>query len=187
MVSAEASTTKTWPIDRVLTSIAERPDALAALRRGVGRPLEESPDSWPYAMEVASGHQWREKPAHVTLGLFALHHQSQTPGSMNRSDWGVGRACRQLKYSRGSEGASEEGVERRFKAALASETLEALAVHLRGLVTLLRGATVPLDYALLYWQFCQWQQPEEREQVCLRWGREYFRTIEDEDNKEIAP
>lgn len=186
MVTTEAPTTKTWPIDRVLARIAQRPDALAALRRGVGRPLEESPESWPYVMEVAGDRQWREEAAHVTLGLFALHHQSQTPGSMNRSGSGLGNACRQLKYLRGSGGASEEGIERRFRAALATETPEALAVHLRGLVTLLRGAGVPLDYARLYWDLCHWQRPEEREQVCLGWGREYFRTIQDEDNKEIV-
>jgi len=187
MMTTEAPTTKTWPIDRVLARVAQQPGALAGLRRGVGRPLEDAPESWPQVMEVAGGREWREEAAHVTLGLFALHHQAQPPGSMNRSGWGLGNACRKLKYSRGSGGASEEGVEQRFRAALATETLEALAVHLRGLVTLLRGADVPLDYARLYWDLCHWQRPEERKQVCLAWGRNYFQANQDEDNKEIAP
>jgi CRISPR system Cascade subunit CasB len=183
----EPSSTKIWPIDRVLARVAERPDALATLRRGVGRDLEESPASWPYVMEVAGDGRWREDAAHVVLGLFALHHQAQIPGSMNRPGLGLGSACRQLKHSRASRGTSAEGVERRFKAALAAETPDALSVHLRGLVTLLRGAGVGLDYPRLYWDLCRWQFPAERGQVCLRWGREYFRTLSNSDSEEMTP
>ena len=169
------------PIATVLAQVAARPEALAALRRGVGRPLEEAPESWPYVIEVAGGVRWKEEAAHLTLGLFALHHQSQSPGSMNTTGWGLGRACRNLKRTRGAAGSSEEGVERRFRAALGSDTPETLSVHLRGLVTMLRGASVPLDYPRLYRELSSWKYPEQRERICLAWAREYFMTPSDNE------
>lgn len=171
-------------IERVLVRVAGDSGALAGLRRGVGRSLEESPDSWPYVLEVAGTQRWREPAAHLALALFALHHQSQASGSMNRDGWSLGRAGRTLKTRRGASGASEQGVEHRFQAALASETIDALGVHLRGLVTLLRGAEVPLDYPRLYRDLCAWLWPERRERVCLGWARDYFATPQGDKEQE---
>ncbi len=178
------SHTAAYPIDRVLARVATKPDALAVLRRGVGRPLDEAPGSWPYVIEAAGGKRWREEAAHVTLGLFALHQQSQQPGSMNQTGWGLGRACRALRFRRSSRGSSEEGVERRFRAALGVDSLTSLSVHLRGLVTLLRTEDVPLDYARLYWDLSSWRVPERRDTVAMRWAREYFRVTAEEEQQE---
>lgn len=175
-----------YPIQRVLARVATRPDVLAALRRGVGRNMDEAPGSWPYVMEVAGGSRWREESAHIALGLFALHHQSQDPGSMNRQGWSLGRACRVLKQKRATQRSSEEGVERRFKGAIAADSLTSLAVHLRGLVTLLRGEDVPLDYARLYWDLTSWRSLERRDRVALRWARDYFMTPSDEPPQEAT-
>lgn len=180
------SAAPTSAIERVLTQVTLDPSALAALRRGVGRPFAESPESWPYILAVAGYQRWRELPAHVTLGLFALHHQSQSPGALNKESWGLGRSLKVLKAKRGAAGASEEGIERRFRAALASNSLDSLAVHLRGLVTLLRGADIPLDYVRLYRELCSWPYTERRERVCLSWARDYFVTesgLHEEDER----
>lgn len=182
MTGAPASPTPA--IERVLGRVSARPEALAALRRGIGRSLGDSPESWPYVLEVSGSQTWREPAAHLTLGLFALHHQSQSPGSMSKEGWGLGQSCRRLRQQRGREGASEQGIERRFRAALASETLEALAVHLRGLVTLMRGAGVPLDYVRLYRDLCSWPYPDRRERICLSWARDYFATRSEEDEED---
>lgn len=178
------ATTTTYPIDRVLERIATRPEALAALRRGVGRPLDDAPASWPFVMEAAGGNRRREEAAHVTLGLFALHHQSQQPGAMHVRGWGLGRSCATLKSRRANAGGSEEGVERRIRSALSAESLTALAVHLRGLVTMLRAEAIPLDYSQLFWDLSSWRSPERRDSVALRWAREYFRvTVRDEQEE----
>ncbi|MGD1011149.1 MAG: type I-E CRISPR-associated protein Cse2/CasB [Acidimicrobiales bacterium] len=171
------------PLERMLAMAATRPEVLAQLRRGVGRPLEDAPAAWPYVIPVGGGSRWRENAAHVTLALFALHQQSQDPGSMNRPGNGVGKACRLLATARGDSGASEEAVERRFRAALGADTLDALAVHLRGLVTLLRGAGISLDYPRLYRDLCAWLRPESRQRVALRWARDFFNTPYNADNQ----
>ena len=173
----------TYPIDRVLGRIATRPDALARLRRDVGRPLEESPGSWPYVMEAAGGRRAWELPAHVTLGLFALHQQSQQPGSMNVAEWGLGRACGSLRQQRFRRGLSEDGVDRRFRAALAADSLVALSVHLRGLVTLLRGDGIGLGYRKLFFDLAAWESPSKRDRVALTWARSYFNTFSDDQEE----
>ncbi len=183
-MTSTQSVAPTSPIERVLARIAPRPEVLAALRWGVGRPFDQCPDSWPYVIEVAGSQRWREVPAHVTLGLFALHHQSQSPGAMSKEGWGLGRAVRTLRSRRGATGSSEEGIERRFRAALASDSLDALAVHLRGLVTMLRAADIPLDYARLYRDLCSWPYTDGRERVCLSWARDYFVTKPEEDEED---
>jgi CRISPR system Cascade subunit CasB len=181
-----ATEAREYPIERVLARVATRPDVLAALRRGVGRPLDDAPSSWPYVMEAAGGVRSREDAAHVTLGLFALHQQSHAPGSMNQPDWGFGRACRFLRQRRSTKGSSEDGVERRFRAALSAESLTALAVHLRGLVTLLRGEDIPLDFARLFWDLSAWRNPQRRDKVALRWARDYFRVTAEDERQEAA-
>ena len=174
----------TTAVERVLARVAGEAGALAALRRGVGRPLEESPDSWPYVLAVVGTRRWREPAAHLVLGLYALHHQSKSANALNREDWTLGRAGHVLKTHRGTQGGSAEGVERRFQAILASETVDAIAVHLRGLVTLLRSADIPLDYPRLYRDLCSWLSPERRERVCLSWARDFFVIPPEEREKE---
>lgn len=154
--------------------IARDPGALATLRRNVGRSFDESPDSWPYVIMVTGRARWREPAAHLALGLFALHHQSKAPGALDKEGSTVGLATRRLRASRGDSGASEQGVERRFRSALASETIDALGVHLRGLVALMRGADVPLDYSRLYRDLSTWLLPDRRHGVSLRWARDYY-------------
>jgi CRISPR system Cascade subunit CasB len=189
VTNAAANTTteaRQYPIDVVLAKIAIRPDILATLRRGIGRSLEDAPGSWPYVMEVVGSNRFREEAAHVTLGLFALHHQSQDPGSMNRSGWGFGRACRALKQRRAAGGLSDDGVERRFRSAVGADSLSALATHLRGLVTMLRGENLPIDYRQLYWDLAAWRAPERRDRVALQWARDYF-SSPTEDRSEEEP
>lgn len=157
------------PFVRVAARVASDNAALAALRRGVGRPVEECPAVWPYVAEAAAGSLRREPAAHTALGLLALHQQAQMPGAMDRGGWGVGKACRALGQRR-----PPEGVDRRFRAALAADDLPALAVHLRGLVTLMRGAAVPLDYRRLYLDLCSWGYPDGRSWVGMRWSRDYI-------------
>jgi CRISPR system Cascade subunit CasB len=132
---------------------------------------------------IAGGSLRREQAAHVTLALFALHQQSREAGSMNRSGNSLGKACRQLAAARGNIGGSQEAIERRFKVALGVDTLDALAVHLRGLVTLLRGAEIPLDYPRLYRDLCAWPRLEFRRRVALRWARDFFNTSYTADNQ----
>jgi CRISPR system Cascade subunit CasB len=102
---------------------------------------------------------------------------------MNRHGNSVGKACGALAAARRISGGSEEAIERRFRAALGADTIDALAVHLRSLVTLLRGADIPLDYARLYRDLCAWRHLESRQRVALRWARDFFNTPDNADSQ----
>lgn len=170
------------PMGELLEQIADQADVLASLRTGVGRSLDEAPSSWPYVVRVSQGKRWREAPAHVTITLFALHHQGKEPGSLNEPGRGLGRSALELRTVREAAGGSAEGVERRMRALMGADELDALAVHLRGLVQLMRAADVSLDYVRLYKDLCSWMRPEWRSRVCYRWAREYFQ-IEKQEKK----
>ena len=157
---------------RVAADVLNDRAALATLRRGVGRTLEDSPSSWPYIVAASAGREYRERAAHVALSLLALHQQSFAAGNASQTGWGLGRACRVLAAQRGPEG--EKGVARRFRSVLAADDLDALSVHLRGLLGLLRGAEIPLDYTQLFLDLSDWGRPERRSQVGLRWSRDYL-------------
>ncbi|ACU53926.1 CRISPR-associated protein, Cse2 family [Acidimicrobium ferrooxidans DSM 10331] len=174
MTTTSSTSTNDTLFRQVRDMIARDPGALATLRRNVGRSFDESPDSWPYVLMVTGRSRWREPAAHLALGLFALHHQSKTPGALDKEGSTFGLATRRLRTSRGDSGASEQGIERRFRSALASETIDALGVHLRGLVTLMRGADVSLDYPRLYQDLSTWLLPEKLQRVSLRWARDYY-------------
>lgn len=180
------TTGTTKRFNRMLERIAKKPEALATLRRGVGRPLEDSPGSWPFVIAAAGDHHYRQEVAHVVLGLFALHHQSQEPGAMNVQGQGFGEACAVLALRRAQAGGSATGVNRRFQAALAAETLTALAVHLSGLVTMLRDEKVPLDYSKLFWNLLAWGSLDYRNSVALGWARDYFRIVTNNEQEEAT-
>lgn len=154
----------------VLVRVEGTAGALSLLRHGLGRSTAEDPDSWRYVLRVASNH-WHEEPAHLTLSLFALHSQAKSKGSVDSAEWGLGKACRQLAIVR----KSWESTERRFRVALSSDSLSALAPHLRSLVALLRGENIPLDYGDLYCALARWESPTAaRGWRALEWGRQFF-------------
>ncbi len=157
---------------RVAAEVIKDRAALAMLRRGIGRSVEESPSSWAYIVAASAGREYRERAAHVALSLLSLHQQSFAAGSASQAGWGLGRACRALAAQRGTEG--EKGVARRFQSMLGADDLDALSVHLRGLVGLLRDAEIPLDYTQLFLDLSDWGRPERRARVGLRWSREYL-------------
>jgi CRISPR system Cascade subunit CasB len=147
-------------------------DELAALRRGIDREAGTVPALWPYYTTLTEdGRRTRALFAeHLALTLFAVHQQSKTL-LMHRDGIGLGTAVLCLKRS-GS--FSDDAVDRRFAAAATATSLAELAVHLRGLVTQLRGITQPLDYSRLARDLRDWQTPERAAAVRRHWGGQYF-------------
>ncbi|PWK64002.1 CRISPR system Cascade subunit CasB [Streptomyces sp. CG 926] len=164
---------------------AEAVQALARLRRGVGRQPTRTPDLWGLvgveAFHAAYLTQRRhtapesealraERAAHVAITLWAVHQQSNRSRRMHVPDGpSVGTAVRRLM----SGTDADDPVRKRFVRAGTSSTLDVLAQRLRDLVTLMRTAEVPLDYGLLAEQLDQWQRPGGAGQVRQAWGRSF--------------
>lgn len=153
---------------------ARRPDGkdLAALRRGIDREAGTVPALWPYYTTLTEdGNRTRDLIAeHLALTLFAVHQQSK-PKLMHADGVGLGTAVLKLKQAKVF---SPEALDRRFAAAATATSIAELGVHLRGLITQLRGVGQPLDYTRLARDLRDWQVPERAPAVRRRWGGQYF-------------
>lgn len=166
-------------------------EQLAALRRGAGRVPGTVPEMWQYHAApvpeerlLAYSDMWdppiEYAAEHHTLVLFGHHQQSKREPMHRRVNGsGFGAAVRSLHTS---DRYSREAVDRRFYAAVTTDRVEELAVHLRGLVNQLRTlpAPRPLDYTRLVHDIRDWHFPVSRDRVRRRWGLQYH-TFEEVD------
>ncbi|MBA3416376.1 MAG: type I-E CRISPR-associated protein Cse2/CasB [Chloroflexia bacterium] len=151
-----------------------RPDlgALAALRRGLGREPGEVIEMCRYvdAFPIPTGAE--ERAAYLVASLFGWHPRHQDPGE--RPDGtperprNLGDALWQLQNM---ESAEPAGVERRFMALLDADRSD-LDNHLRQIVSRLRQADIPLDYARLLRDIRSWDHPDRF--VQRQWARSYW-------------
>ncbi|WP_229925937.1 type I-E CRISPR-associated protein Cse2/CasB [Streptomyces longispororuber] len=146
-------------------------EELADLRSGLGQPVGSVMALWPYYATETDGALTPELEAeHGAVTLYGLHQQGQRR-PMHRRHVGLGQALRRL---RDSEKFLEKALDRRVEAAATTTSVPALLYRLRGLVTQLRGQSVPLDYDLLMRDLLMWMEPEPRKWVRSRWGLGYY-------------
>lgn len=129
-------------------------------------------DGLPAGYEPSEGASWSENAAHTAITLCALHQRSTRSAPAHKDGVGFGRAIGELHRT----SANQEGVLRRFNAAGTSESWPELTTHVRGLVNLLKSSGLRLDYGLLARDLEQFQDPDRRDNVRLRWGRGFYRT-----------
>jgi CRISPR system Cascade subunit CasB len=159
------------PLQRTLHRLRNDPAGLAALRRGLGRPSKDAPDVWPWTIPLTGDRGvGYENAVHHALTLYAAHQQGQS-ATMHQPGISLGDACAQLA----GRHHSREPIERRFTAVATADSVDDLAAHLRGLVTLLRGHGLPLDYERLVADLRWWADAPHRSRVRHRWGRDFYR------------
>jgi CRISPR system Cascade subunit CasB len=170
--------------------LADQPRAVAALarlRRGAGKEIQQVPDLWGlidtsllHTPVKEGGPSPREEDltraedaVHVAVTLWALHQQSRRTGMHQRhrteTPAGLGGAVRRLMPA----GDIDETILKRLVRAGHAPDLPALAVRLREIVLLLRREDIALDYALLAEQLYRWQQPGGRDTVRRAWARSF--------------
>lgn len=178
----------TWlsKLGSTLSVVSMDSSALSACRRGLGKKPMDVPGMWSYIVPVRDKASHFEKDrveiaVHHALALYATHQQSRrelnSPSvHQRRSDGkrlGLGEMSRRLARNDVAPRDLDTGVRRRFHAAATSVSIDELVGHLRGLVTLLRGAGLPLDYLQLAQDMADWQLPERRARVRRQWGRDF--------------
>ena len=153
--------------------------ALAQLRKGVGRQAGSVPELWRYHAVVISDYEADTgvvsaplAAEHAALTLFAVHQQSQDT-SMHRADEHLGIALRKLRASKQFKD-NPEALDRRVNSAATATSVAELVHHLRGLVTLLRGEHLPIDYTRLAQDIADWHHPDTRARARSRWGAQYY-------------
>lgn len=153
---------------------------LAQLRRGAGKLIEDAPELWGvcgidrlHAEQklFESEAEKAEAALFLAVTLYALHQQSHRTENMHcrRREGELGAAVRRLM----PKGEIDEPIRRRFVRLGTATTLDALAYRLREIISLLRGKSIPLDYALLARQLYQAQFPDGLREVRQHWGRSF--------------
>ena len=155
---------ETHPFIEYLESLrdSDRRGALAALRRGLGKPAGAEPEMMRYVVPwlPADTSPWQEAPYFLVASLFALHAQ---PG-------GRGNMGRHLVDAQQRE-HSNEALERRVTALLAAHR-DDLPYHLRQAVSLLRSCDIPVAWSRLLRDIQNWDHPDHF--VQRNWARSFW-------------
>lgn len=153
-------------------------EATAVLAQAAGRPIGSSLQALKWTIDQApagwvskDGQASRaELAAYATLTLFAVHHRSRKDSSPHTDAVKFGQAVRQAVDS----AANGTGVERRFEQLGAATSWDQLLGRLRSLIQLLKQDRRSFDYGQLAKDLFDWQFPERRNTVRLRWGRDFY-------------
>ncbi|MDT0260063.1 type I-E CRISPR-associated protein Cse2/CasB [Jatrophihabitans lederbergiae] len=164
---------------------------LAKLRRAVGRRAGSVAEVWELTLEGVSPERYDSSPSaeeiavHTAMGLYALHQRGNS-APMHVAGTGLGRAVARLSSPAiDSAELATNGVARRFGALATAVEMSEIEYHLRGLVTLLSGESVGLDYGRLAADLYRVQNPHAVDQVRLNWARDFY--IRPEKPKTTTP
>lgn len=166
---------------------------MARLRRGVGKSLADAPDVWglvipdlPDELTDTSRDGSRETEAEsavfTALTLYALHQQGSSQ-SVNCQGESFGAAVGKLRRKEGDE--DDKAIIRRFNAVITSSEMTELAHHVRGLIQLMKasGKSIGLDYPQFARDLYNFQFPDGRKRVILRWGQDFYRINKTEEKE----
>lgn len=141
--------------------------ALAALRRGLGKPPGQAPEMFPFVVPWLPAHAgwWEEQAYYLTASAFAAHQLSWPAGDgRGPTNFGASMARLVAKVESG-------GVEHRFVALLSCHR-DDLPQHLAHLVSLLQSKEVPVDWAQLLHDVRQWGREDRA--VQRAWAGAYW-------------
>jgi CRISPR system Cascade subunit CasB len=154
---------------------------LARLRRCAPDEPGADPTVWqvtigglPEALQGDRNISVAERAVHAALVLFAIHQQSNTT-PMHQVKVGLGSAVQMLARERGRDGVPDQPSIRRLHQVVLATDPSGRLYHLRGLIMLLRGESIPipLDYGQLAVDLYRLFDPKQNsDSVVARWGRE---------------
>lgn len=164
---------------------------LAELRHGIGHTPGDIPTLWGTFLTDMPKEFYRddgeatyaEWAVYISLTMFALCQQ----GHDFKSDWmhadGIhfGTAVRKSAPAVQDSDDELKRVRNRFNKIATSSNMHELEYHLRGMIKLLSGKDIKLDFADLAADIYAYNFPEFRSRVRLKWGQDFCR-IQKEEN-----
>jgi CRISPR system Cascade subunit CasB len=129
--------------------------ALAALRRGLGKPSADASEMFPYVVPFIGDHMSlrRQDDYFLVASLFAAHqiiwpHPSEQQHAGERTNLGA-------SFHRLAIAVNSSSIEQRFVALLNAER-EDLPDHLRHAISLLKSRDIPVDWLQLLLDLRGW-------------------------------
>lgn len=150
---------------------------LAVIRKSVGKDDEDAAEVWqilfPLIPEEFLGTgplNYREKALLTSLQLYAIGQQGSNK-MMDDDSFSFGSSLRRVR----DENAIS--LDRRFNAMLTATTFEEFAYHLRQIFKLAKSKN---DFSVNFPALADdlfWYQNSRSKQICLKWARDYYRTM----------
>ena len=95
----------------------------------------------------------------------------------------LGNALRRLAAAQGDSNAKER-MQKKLQMVITSKDMGEFSHHLKGIITLLRGAGIPVNYVELAKDIYYFQFEGSKTKVSLKWGQDYFRKDKEETENE---
>jgi len=160
-----------------LDSLAKKEDraALAALRRGLGKPPGVAAEMHPYLARwlPADAPLYQDEPYYTVAALFAWHQGTWKAPSEEKQATNLGAS-----FARLAKQVESGSIEKRFVALLNCHR-DDLHVHLRHAVGILKSKDVPVDWAQLLHDIRGWDW--ESRQVQRQWAKAFWARGKDPD------
>jgi len=159
-----------YPFVSYLEGLRDDRGALAALRRGLGRPLGTAAEMYRYVVPwlPSDAPPWRENAYYLIAALFAYHPAAGGLGNMGSH------------YARARELAHDDtALERRFTALLASHP-DDLDFYLRQAVSFLKSKEIPVNWHELLYDVLHWGHRERF--VQQKWAKAFWGHARQDDN-----
>jgi CRISPR system Cascade subunit CasB len=169
MITTTAQQTRGERFIEELVVLYEQEDraALAALRRGLGRPPGETIEMHPYVTPFAQGLSRKQEDAYYLIAaLFGLYPGEIWTSSEGRQRTNLGASLRWF-----ANASNSESIERRFVALLNAHT-DDLSEHLRQTISLLKSKDIPVDWRQLLRDVINWDDDDRF--VQRNWSKAFW-------------
>lgn len=178
----------------VQSETSEGKALLANLRHGIGHVPGEKPEIFgillmdmPEIFYSDNGKPTEgEWASYIALTLYALHQQgfnTKLQPMFTNEKISIGKALAKLAFIENDVNAKERMLQR-LKELATSKDMNELSYHLRSVIQLLKREAIELNYSLLAKDLYEFQYPDAKAKVCLRWGQDFYHSnekIEKED------
>lgn len=168
--------------------------ALANLRRGIGHEpgelpqlfgtiLMDMPESFMSDNGKASKEEWS---CYIALTLYAMHQQgfdAKNSSMHTQEEISIGRALARLA-SASDDANAEDRMLQKLHAFATSVDMKEASYHLRNMIQLLCSKGIPVNYAMLAADLYEFQFPDGKNRVNLRWGQDFYREKYHNETKE---
>ena len=162
--------------------------ALAALRRGLGKPPGTAREMDHYVLSylpqdtglLPAISEAQENAYYLVSALFAYWHQGKDTVSKDAPD-NIGASLRLLVNHAVSEGDKRRDAEKRIEkrlVALLNSHRDDLPGHLRHTIGLLKSKDIQVNWMQLVWDVQNWQR--ESHDVQREWARKFWRNFQKE-------
>ena len=174
---------KDYPIDRFLRDVAQavaKDDRgyLAELRRGLGGTTQEQ--AWEHLIPYCSDFDTDAAHRAVWCAVGGLAALLAPDGLVSNEPWNnLGTTMRTIaKGGEGDEAKALKSFEPKFRRLLSCGDTVSLCELVVGIGRTAAVKSVPVNPRTLFWDLWNWDDPDKREEIRLKWAKQYYRVFE---------